>query len=254
MSKRSKRILGLLDRLHIMRGAADVEALVARLNRRQHPTILAFINANAINLAWSSLGALAAFRKADIVLRDGVGLGIGLGLLGRRPGGNMNGTDFVPQLLRRLRYSRVAVFGTAHPWLEPGAAAIGKLGHQIIAQAHGFHPPGDYLGLALQSRPDIILLAMGMPHQELVAAALKDAADWPVLIIPVGGLIDFLGGKVARAPAAWRRWHLEWAWRLLQEPGRLAGRYLVGNALFLARVAVLRWHQAKLQAQPDAQM
>jgi N-acetylglucosaminyldiphosphoundecaprenol N-acetyl-beta-D-mannosaminyltransferase len=54
--------------------------------------------------------------------------------------------------------------------------------------------------------------------------------------VGVGGLFDFWAGNVSRSPR-WLRWlgH-EWVWRLLQEPGRMARRYLVGNPLFLSRV------------------
>jgi N-acetylglucosaminyldiphosphoundecaprenol N-acetyl-beta-D-mannosaminyltransferase len=54
-----------------------------------------------------------------------------------------------------------------------------------------------------------------------------------VTALTVGGLFDFYSGRIARAPIAVRELGLEWAWRLLQEPGRLARRYLLGNPHFL---------------------
>ncbi len=52
----------------------------------------------------------------------------------------------------------------------------------------------------------------------------------------VGGLFDFFGGQIPRAPEWMREIGLEWIYRLYQEPGRMWRRYLVGNAVFLGRV------------------
>ena len=61
--------------------------------------------------------------------------------------------------------------------------------------------------------------------------------------IGVGGLFDFYSGAIPRAPLWMRNAGIEWVWRLLQEPGRLWRRYLIGNFAFLARV--LRARRAK---------
>ncbi|MGE3528023.1 MAG: WecB/TagA/CpsF family glycosyltransferase, partial [Methyloceanibacter sp.] len=63
----------------------------------------------------------------------------------------------------------------------------------------------------------------------------------------VGALIDFLVGNVPRAPSWVQRWRLEWVYRLAKEPRRLAARYLVGNPLFLARIAAQWWSGARVQ-------
>jgi N-acetylglucosaminyldiphosphoundecaprenol N-acetyl-beta-D-mannosaminyltransferase len=48
----------------------------------------------------------------------------------------------------------------------------------------------------------------------------------------VGGAVDILGGVRRRAPRWLQRLGLEWAYRLAQDPRRLAGRYVVGNMRF----------------------
>ena len=57
----------------------------------------------------------------------------------------------------------------------------------------------------------------------------------------VGGLFDFYSGRIPRAPAWMRELGLEWVFRLMQEPGRMWRRYVIGNPLFLSRV----WRQAR---------
>jgi N-acetylglucosaminyldiphosphoundecaprenol N-acetyl-beta-D-mannosaminyltransferase len=58
-----------------------------------------------------------------------------------------------------------------------------------------------------------------------------------VTAVTVGGLFDFVSGRIPRAPVVWRELGLEWLYRLSHEPRRLGRRYLVGNPVFLARVA-----------------
>jgi len=52
-------------------------------------------------------------------------------------------------------------------------------------------------------------------------------------MIGVGAAFDFHAGVMKRAPLWMRRHGLEWLHRLLQDPHRLAKRYLVGNSIFI---------------------
>jgi UDP-N-acetyl-D-mannosaminuronic acid transferase (WecB/TagA/CpsF family) len=53
--------------------------------------------------------------------------------------------------------------------------------------------------------------------------------------IGVGGLFDVCAGNLTRPPLWIREICMEWAYRLCHEPARLWRRYLIGNAVFLAR-------------------
>jgi UDP-N-acetyl-D-mannosaminuronic acid transferase (WecB/TagA/CpsF family) len=61
--------------------------------------------------------------------------------------------------------------------------------------------------------------------------------DHARLVLTVGALFDFASGTVPRAPRMVRTLRLEWIYRLLQEPGRLWRRYVLGVPLFLYQVA-----------------
>jgi N-acetylglucosaminyldiphosphoundecaprenol N-acetyl-beta-D-mannosaminyltransferase len=56
-------------------------------------------------------------------------------------------------------------------------------------------------------------------------------------VMGVGGSFDVLAGLRRRAPKPMRRLGLEWLYRLLQDPRRLARRYIVGNTQFILLVA-----------------
>jgi N-acetylglucosaminyldiphosphoundecaprenol N-acetyl-beta-D-mannosaminyltransferase len=76
-------------------------------------------------------------------------------------------------------------------------------------------------------QPDIIWVGLGAPKQEKVIHKLFDELDKGVLI-GVGAAFNFFSGidSFKRAPATYRRLHLEWLFRLFQEPKRIASRQL----------------------------
>lgn len=218
---------------------AAVDALFAELTRPARPLVLSFLNQHAFNLAWDDAALRAELAGADVLLRDGVGLEIALKRLGRPAGLNGNGTDLIPALFAHLPPRRVAVFGTREPWLTPAAERIAALGHAVVAVSDGFRPDEEYLELCRRTEPDAILLGMGMPRQERLAARLAAAIDRPCLVVNGGAILDFLADRFPRAPLWMQRARLEWLFRLVQEPGRLADRYLVGGLRFARRVRVL---------------
>ena len=71
-------------------------------------------------------------------------------------------------------------------------------------------------------RPDIVLVALGAPTQEKWLCSHRQLLDdsGVRLGMAVGGSFDFLTGRLKRAPAFWQKFHLEWLYRLCQEPGR----------------------------------
>ncbi|WP_309068527.1 WecB/TagA/CpsF family glycosyltransferase [Microbacterium sp.] len=82
--------------------------------------------------------------------------------------------------------------------------------------------------------PDILLVCLGKPRQEQWIEQYGARTGAGVLLA-FGAVVDFLAGRVARAPGWISRAGLEWAWRLMLEPRRLANRYLVqGPPAYLA--------------------
>ena len=86
-----------------------------------------------------------------------------------------------------------------------------------------------------ERRPDILLVGMGTPLQELWVDRWFDRLEAHV-VWTVGGLFDYVSGRTPRAPH-WMADHgLEWTFRLAMEPRRMWRRYLLGNPAFLWRV------------------
>jgi exopolysaccharide biosynthesis WecB/TagA/CpsF family protein len=124
-------------------------------------------------------------------------------------------------------------------YLERSAAVFEKSGVKPVLLMDGYHDDEEYLKALRERKPSLIILAMGMPKQERVAALLARNLCYPCLIVCGGAILDFMGGKVKRAPLIFRQLGIEWLYRLAQEPKRLFKRYVIGNAVFLARCAFL---------------
>ena len=82
----------------------------------------------------------------------------------------------------------------------------------------------------------ILLMGVGAPRSEIFVDAHRALLP-PCWALCVGQAIKIEVGLVRRAPAAVRALHGEWLWRLVQEPRRLAARYIFGAAFFLLAVA-----------------
>jgi N-acetylglucosaminyldiphosphoundecaprenol N-acetyl-beta-D-mannosaminyltransferase len=96
------------------------------------------------------------------------------------------------------------------------------------------------------SHADVVWVGLGTPKQDYWMARHRDRLVAPALIA-VGAAFDFHAGDLRQAPRWMQRSGLEWLFRLIQEPRRLAFRYLVYNPLFvlgvLLQVARLRTYR-----------
>lgn len=223
---------------HTLTTCADLGArdrLLDTFAQIERPTVVAFLNAHACNLSRRLPEFREALLAADYVLRDGVGVELLLTMQGRPSGINLNGSDLIPLIVERFtELGTIGLYGTRMPELATARDTLRRNG-AVIDTLHGFHETEHYVERARATRPRLIVLGMGMPKQELLSIALRDALDDdPILIVNGGAIIDFYAGRYPRAPQAVRRARLEWLWRLTREPRRLWRRNL-GSSMFLAR-------------------
>jgi len=93
------------------------------------------------------------------------------------------------------------------------------------------------------SGADLVFIALGSPKQEFLGQRLREVLPhaW---FVGCGITLGFVAGQVKRAPTGLQRVGLEWMHRLVQEPGRLARRYLVDGVPFgLALLAGAAWRR-----------
>ncbi|PXA84190.1 glycosyltransferase [Nostoc sp. 3335mG] len=230
---------------------AAVQEVAAAIGARV-PGAWGFCNAHTVNVARKRPDFRAALARMTL-FNDGAGLDLASRLLYGEPfPENLNGTDFTPLLLLSLpAKTTIFLVGSAPGVAEMAAVAIRATypNIAIVGMQHGFFAAADEDAIFARiaaSRARLVLVAMGHPVQELWAARASPRLGMPLLC--VGAFLDFAAGKVSRAPRTIRRLRLEWAYRLAQEPRRLARRYLAGNALFVG--AMLRQRLQHRSARP----
>lgn len=221
-------------------------ALLYQRIAEQEFTPVGFLNAHNANIAHENR-SFANLMSEFFVLPDGIGVDMAAKhLYGHKFKDNLNGTDFTPALLKNAPSAlKVALYGAAPNVAENAAMIFAGLDerHDVRAVGHGYLDEAgqaEMLNVLLNWRPDILLVAMGVPRQEFwIAEHLTP--DHCTMPLAVGALFDLTTGNVPRAPKWMRNLRIEWVYRLAQEPKRLWRRYLVGNPLFLARVIKSRF-------------
>jgi len=223
----------LINKICIQQSNEDATNHIIKKLEAEKKVVLAFANAHAFNLANTNSMFLGSLLGADILYRDGIGVKIFSKLLKRGSGENLNGTDFIPFLLENISQGKkIAIFGTKYEVINAATPTVESFGGEVVVTEDGFQEAYRYMELSSEHQADIYILAMGMPKQEAVAALLRKNIEQG-LVICGGAIIDFLGGKVKRAPPIFIKLNVEWLYRLCNEPQRMFSRYVIGNFVFL---------------------
>ncbi|MBY6032304.1 WecB/TagA/CpsF family glycosyltransferase [Marinobacter daepoensis] len=212
---------------------------------------LFFINAHCLNLSYRNPTYHQALLQTPLVLPDGSGVKKGCELNGGSLAANLNGTDLFPHICEIATKQNAPVYLLG---AQPGVAekVSGWIhehypGLRVAGTQHGYFSNAEEDSVVEninQSGAEILIVAMGVPTQELWLHTMQDRLNTR-LNIAVGGLFDFYSGRIPRAPAWLRNMGFEWVWRFLQEPRRMWRRYLIGNVVYLSRVRkearIRRW-------------
>lgn len=93
----------------------------------------------------------------------------------------------------------------------------------------------------VEAQAPLVFLALGMPQQEILAHRIAGHPQARGVGLCIGAAIDFLTGKQSRAPVWVQKAGLEWLYRLVSDPRRLASRYLIE----CPRIFYLMWFKRK---------
>lgn len=237
-----EQVTFLNTRFDRMSSEEAVELLLARSLKQQSGRVY-FANAHTMVTASKNPALTEVLEHGDLLLADGSGVRWGSALLGTPLVHNLNGTDLVPALCKAGATKGLSVYllGGKPGVAEEAAAKLTQAypGLVIAGTQHGYFSQQNtqqVLESIRATRPHLLLVAMGVPLQEIWID--QYASQLPgITCMGVGGLFDFVAERVARAPYVFRAVGMEWLWRLTMEPTRLWRRYIIGNFLFLALVA-----------------
>jgi len=145
--------------------------------------------------------------------------------------------DWMHPLMEMAARKRWRVFNLGSPdgVAEKGAAALRRMypGLQIeVSNGYFDARPGSSGNEEVVQRinaykPDLLMVGMGMPRQEFWTLENYARLDAHVILASNGAAIDYVAGAVPTPPRWAGRLGLEWAFRLVSEPRRLFGRYLI---------------------------
>lgn len=231
-----------IDNLTMQEAIDGIEELI----KRKESSYVVTPNAAHIVLLQRDKEFKKIYRRASLVVPDGMSLLWAAKILGRPLREKVSGSDLL------LAFCKVAAKKGYRLFLlgaGPGVAAkAAKIltrknpGLKIVAT---YSPPFGFengeeenkkiVQMTKTTKPDLLFVGLGTPKQEKWIWKHKDELHVPVSM-GVGAAFDFTAGTVKRAPKWMQKSGLEWFFRLYEEPRRLWKRYLIGNAIFLSLV------------------
>lgn len=193
-----------------------------RMNKGLH---IVTLNAEMVIAAQRDQDLDRIIRHAHLIIPDGSGVVWALRLAGSE-------VDRLPGIeLATITLSKAAAAGKRVALLGGKSEVVTKLqstlpqqhpGLNIVAAQNGYFDGEDeeaIVAALAETAPDLILVALGVPKQEYFIDRWHSAFSKTVMI-GVGGSFDVWAGNVKRAPAGFRKAHLEWLYRLICEPWR----------------------------------
>lgn len=192
------------------------------------PHVVVTADASGAVIAQSDPVFTAIVQQADLVTPDSYGVVWAANRRGANLRERVSGVDLVDRLcaLSSAKGYRLYFLGAA-PGVTDMAAEKLRLkypGCNIVGTRHGYFPAESDPVVAEEVaafRPDVLFVAMGIPRQEKFIAATKDIIRAKVAI-GVGGSFDVFSGQAKRAPKLIQKLKLEWLWRTLLNPKKIA--------------------------------
>lgn len=222
----------------------DAVAAVARAVDERGSVQHASINAAKVVRLQRDPTLRDALWSCTLATADGQAVVWAARLLGIAVPERVAGIDLMEALLAAAvrRRDRVFLLGARADVLEEAERELERRhpGVLVVGRHHGYFAGDEEPRVVAEiaaAEPDLLFIALETPAKELFLARHRDVLRVP-FAMGVGGAFDVLAGRRQRAPRWARRAGLEWLFRLLQEPRRLAGRYVVGNARFVALVGL----------------
>jgi len=235
--------IGNLD-IHNLRFGEAVEH-IWRLVKKRSGGVVCTPNADYVVRARTDDAFREAIASADLRVPDGMGIVYASHIAGRPIRGTVTGRRLLPELaaLAAKHGVPIALFGA-----QPGVAALAakrlRKRYAGLTIAEAISPPPRFaIGsaddneavAALRRRsPGMIFVALGAPKQEIWMQRHRGELDG-IVLIGVGAAFDIVAGRFREAPRWMTAIGLEWVVRLMQEPKRLARRYLLDD------VWIIRW-------------
>ena len=206
------------------RSVADILALCEATLGRGEPVHICTVNPEIAEVARRDAGYAVAVKAASVRTADGSGVAAALSARYRRWVQRVTGVRLLSELVdwARSQSKPVCIIGAdpdSRRTAEMRLSAMGVVVHPgqspMVTRDGEIASPGDAAQLP---RDGVVLVALGVPKQELWIRHQIESGAPPNVYVGVGGAVDYLSGQ-AQLPPAWiRKAGLEWIYRLCREP------------------------------------
>jgi len=237
----------LLDRIDYEQACRTIEAFLESGGSK----VIVTPNAEIIMAARKNPELMEMLNSADLCLPDGIGVVIASRIFGKPLAERTTGFDLMMKVLGIAEKRSLSVFllGGKADVADKAAARIKEMfpGLKIAGTHHGYFNKDEedkIIDVINDRNPDILLVAMGFPKQEVFMLENREKLKFCVSM-GVGGSFDVLSGNVRRAPVIMQKAGLEWLYRLITQPWRF--KRMMVLPLFLLEVIKHRLFYNKSQ-------
>lgn len=207
----------------------DVKQWVEARLLANEPTKLIFTaDSNAFISAKTDPSYAALFERADLITPDSAGPVWALGKYGVNIPGRVSGVDLVEEICKLCaQHGKSIYFLGSAPGIAQAAADnlhSAYPGFTVAGVRDGYFKPEQDSEVAeaiAATHPDVLVVAMGMPRQETFILNTADKIKAKIGI-GVGGSFDVHSGTVKRAPMIIQKIKMEWLWRFILNPRKIA--------------------------------
>ena len=242
-----------IDLLNVRVDRVDFSAVMGQIRQAiqlRQPRQLVTVNVDFIKLAKADSNFRRLINTSDISVADGMPLLWAARLIGAPLPERITGTDLVlgcAQIAAEEGH-RLFLLGAAPGVAEQAGAELQRRFPGLTICGSYAPPFGNWaededrriIQRVQAARPDVLFVAFGAPRQDVWIREHMAELNVPICA-GIGGALNFLAGKIRRAPQWMQDFGLEWLYRVAQEPGRLWKRYLLEDLpIFLQLLAQTR--------------
>lgn len=204
--------------------------------------LVTYLNQHCFNVYSTNKIYKKLLDEKFMVYADGVGINFVNKFVFNKKYSHFNASDLNDEIFTYLITNNIKFYivggDFSKPEIENKLIAFGK----FAGYSNGFFDEAGLDEILIKinkAEPEVIILGLGVPKQEIVAEKLSKSVN-ASLFLCVGNFLEFYFGNVKRIPPKYRNKGVEWIYRVYHEPKRLWKRYIIGIPLFIFRIIKFR--------------